>query len=133
MSDNFGVLGEVSGTTVSTHTAYTCPANKAAKVRLMGIWQAAANSDVGVLVNGVEVARTGAMTATHYVFTNGGAGLLSTPGASKPDGTTAGKTVQPADPIYYLSAGDTIQYTVTTTALTAGNLQVVGTEIDLTA
>lgn len=132
MSDNFGVLGSASALITGTTTAYTCPANKGAKIRIMAIFQAAANSDVGIVVNGAEVARTGAMTATHYCFTNGGAGLLRAPGAAKPTGVSAAETVQPAPPIYYLSPGQTVQYTVTTLALTAMNFQVVGVEVDLT-
>lgn len=131
MADNLGVLGEASALTVGTTTVYTCPVGKAARVKIQAIFQAAANSDVGILVNGAEVARTGAMTVNYYCFTNGGAGLLRTPGANKPTGVSAAETVQPAPPIYWLSAGDTIQYTVATLALLAMNIQVVGTEIDL--
>ena len=132
MSDNFGVLGEATDVAVATKTVYTCPSGKRAKVKLQAIMQAAANSDVGIIVNGAEVARTGAMTVNHYCFTNGGAGLIRAPGANKPNGQSAAETVQPAPPIYYLNEGDTIQYTVVTAALLAMNFQVVGTEIDLT-
>lgn len=132
MADNMGVLGEATATAVGTTTVYTVPAGKAAKIRVQGIWRSGANSDLGILINGQEVARSGAMTDTYYTWTPGGAGLLTTPTSAKPDGLTAAKTVQPAAPIFYLSAGDTLQYTVTTTALAAANCQAVGVEVDLT-
>lgn len=131
MSDIMGVLGEASTLTVGTTTVYTCPVGKAAKVRLMAIFQSGVNSDVGVMINGIEVARSGAMTNLHYWFTNGGAGLMRAAATTKPTGASAAETIQPAAPIYYLSVGDTIQYTVTTAALLAANAQVVGVEIDV--
>jgi hypothetical protein len=131
MADSIGVLGEASTLTVGTTTVYTCPIGKAAKVRIFGLWQAGNNSDLGILINGVEVARTGAMTTNHYGFTNGGAGLIRASGAAKPTGASAAETAQPSPPIYYLSVGDTVQYTVTTQALLAMSLQVVGVEITL--
>jgi hypothetical protein len=131
MADNFGVLGSSVATVLGTATVYTCPANRAAKVKIMGLWQGAATSDLGMMVNNVEVARTGAFGASNYVYTNGGAGLLTAPGAAKPTGASAAATAQPAAPIYYLSAGQTIQYTVNTANLLAANCQVVGIEVDL--
>lgn len=134
MSDNFGVLGSSSATVVGTATAYTCPASRAAKIKIMALMQFGVNSDVGILVNGVEVARTGAMTTGNYQWTARGVGLFGgAAGAAKPDGLTAVKTVAPADPIYYLSAGQTVQIVIATANLLANSIQVVGTEIDLTA
>ena len=133
MSDNMGVLGSTTATVIGTNTVYTCPANKAAKFKIMGIMQFGASSDVGILVNAQEVARTGAMTAANYNWTAKGAGLFGgVASATKPDGTTAAKTIAPCDVIYYLSAGQTVQQTVATANLTANNIQVVGIEIDLT-
>lgn len=129
--DIIGVLGEASALTIGTTTVYTCPVGKAAKVKLFGIYQANTNSDVGILVNGVEVARTGAMTDLHYGFTNGGAGLVRAASTTKPTGTSAAETVQPSAPIFYLSAGDTVQYTIATANLRAMSFQVVGTEVDV--
>ena len=131
MADKIGVLGEQTATAVATATVYICPANKAAKVRIMARWQGDTNSQVAMLVNGVEVARCAAMTASNYNHTVRGGGLLGGNVAAAPDGTTAAKTVAPADMIYYLSPGDTIQYTVITAALLAMNCQVVGVEIDV--
>lgn len=133
MADVIGVLGEASTTTLGTTTVYTCPAGKASKVRLMTRFQGDTNSQVAILVNGVEVARNGAMTANHYNFTIKGGGLLAyaAGNASAPSGLADALTVAPADPIFYLNAGDTIQYTVVTAALLAMNFQVVGVAIDV--
>lgn len=131
MSDTMGVLGSASTLTVGTTTVYTCPVGKAAKVKLFAIFQSGVNSDVGILVNGIEVARTGAMTNLHFTFTNGGAGLIRAAATTKPAGTSAAETVQPSAPIFFLSTGQTIQYTVTTAALLACSAQVVGVEIDV--
>lgn len=132
MSDNLGVLGTGTALTIGTTTVYTCPVGKAARFKLSGIFQAQASSDVGILVNGKEVARTGAMTNLHYAFTNGGAGLLRAGATTKPTGVSAAETVQPAPPIYWLSAGQTVQYTVAVANLAAMSLDVVGVEVDLT-
>jgi hypothetical protein len=133
MADNFGVLGSSVATAVATATVYTCPANKAAKVKIMASFQGGAASTISVLVNNVQVALIAAMTVNHFTFTNGGAGLLRAAAATAPTGASAAETVQPAAPIYYLSAGQTVQYTVGATALIAANCQVVGLEVDLTA
>src|SRR5688572_5391346 len=131
MSDNFGVLGEASGITVGTVTVYTCPTGKRAKLKWFAMFQAAANSDVGILINGIEVARSGAMTVNHYWFSNGGAGLMRASAATKPTGASAAETAQPSAPIFYLSEGDTVQYTIATANLLAANAQVVGTEVEI--
>jgi hypothetical protein len=131
MSDTIGVLGESTATAVATATVYTCPANKAAKVRIFSRFQGDTNSQVAFLVNNMEVARNAAMTASHYAYTVRSAGLLAANSANAPTGATAATTASPADQIYYLSAGDTIQFTVVTAALLAMNCQVVGVEIDV--
>ncbi len=132
MSDTIGVLGESTATAVATATVYTCPANKRAKVRIMARFQGDTNSQVAILVNGMEVARNTVMTASHYNFTIKGGGMYAYAGgaAAAPTGLANALTVAPADPIYYLNAGDTIQYTVVTAALLAMNCQVVGVEVD---
>jgi hypothetical protein len=133
MTDNMGVLGSASTLTVGTTTVYTCPVGKAAKVKFFGLFQSGVNTDMGILVNGIEVARSGAMTNLHYWFSNGGAGLMRAAATTKPTGASAAETIQPAAPIYFLSAGQTIQYTIATAAALAASAQVVGVEIDLTA
>lgn len=133
MADVIGVLGEATATTVATTTAYTCPAGKAAKVRLMFAAQgnAAGGTVIAILVNGMEVGRVAAMTASFYVFSIKGAGLRAAEQAALPIGTTTALTVAPADPIYYLNAGDTVQYTISGAAAIAMNFQVVGVAIDV--
>jgi hypothetical protein len=133
VTDIIGVLGEASTLTVGTTTVYTVPVGKAAKVKIFALLQSGVNSDVGILINGIEVARSGAMTNLHYWFTNGGAGLMRAAATTKPTGASAAETIQPAAPIYYLNVGDTVQYLVATAALLAASVQVVGVEIDLSA
>ena len=133
MSDKIGVLGETTQNVVATTTAYTCPAGKAAKVRLMFVMQGsgAGGTTLDILVNGMSVAKVAAMTASFYVFSIKSAGLRAGEQAALPTGIGAALTVSPADPIYYLNAGDTIQYTIGAAAAIAMNFQVVGTEIDV--
>lgn len=133
MADRIGVLGEATATAVSTATVYTCPANKMAKVRLFARFQGDTNSVVAILVNGMEIARNTVMTASHYNYTIKGGGLFAyaSGAAAAPTGLANALTAAPADAIYYLNAGDTIQYTVVTAALLAMNFQVVGIELDV--
>lgn len=133
MSDKIAVLGEASATTVGTTTVYTCPAGKAARGRFFGRFQGDTNSQVALLANGLEVARNTVMTTAHYNYTIKGGGMYAYAGgnASAPTGLANALTAAPADPIYYLNPGDTIQYTVVTTALLAMNMQFVGVEIDI--
>jgi hypothetical protein len=99
----------------------------------MAVFQGSANTTVAILVNNAEVARNTAMTVSHYNFTIKGGGMFAyaSGNAALPTGLANALTVAPADPIYYLSEGDTIQYTVGTAVLLAMNFQVVGVEIDL--
>lgn len=133
MSDKIGVLGEASTLTVGTTTIYTCPAGKAAKCRIFARFQGDTNSQVALTVNGLEVARNTVMTATHYNYTIKGGGMYAyaAGAAAAPTGLANALTAAPADPIYYLNAGDTVTYTVVTAALTAGSFQVVGAEVDV--
>lgn len=131
MSDKIGVLGQANATAVATATVYTCPAGKAAKVKIKARFQGGTNSQVAFLVNGMEVARNAAMTLNDYNYTVKGGGLLTANGAAAPDGTTVAKTVAPADMVYYLSAGQTIQYTVVTAALLSMQCEAVGVEVDI--
>lgn len=133
MTDKIGVLGTSTATAVATATVYTCPASKAAKVRIMSLFQGSANTQVAFLVNGAEIARNTAMTVSHYNFTIKGGGLLAyaAGNAASPTGLANALTVSPADPIYYLSAGQTIQFTIVTAVCLAMNTQVVGVEIDV--
>jgi hypothetical protein len=130
MADNIGVLGSSASIAAATATAYTCPANKAAKFRLFAYMQATATpSTVTFACNGIGLAAV-AIGASQVIFTNGGAGLFRAAGAAAGTGVSAAETAQPAPPIYYLSAGQTVTYTPSV-ALLFASVQVVGVEIDL--
>lgn len=131
MADRIGVLGQSSFADMGIHTVYMCPASKAAKFRIIALIKGGAGSVVNVLVNGAGIAITPAMTLNHYVFTNGGAGFWRAPAATLPSGISAAETCQPAPPIFYLSAGQTVVYGVTLTDLVSCTIQVVGIEVDL--
>lgn len=133
MADRMGVLGEASATVVATTTIYTCPAGKAVKGRFMVRVQGGVNSVIALLVNGMEVARNTAMTTGHYNYTIKGGGMFAyaAGNAVPPTGLANALTISPADPIYYLNAGDTVQYTVVTADMLAANVQFVGVEIDV--
>lgn len=134
MTNKIGVLGSSTATVLGTATAYTCPAGKAAKVKIMFRMQgnAAGGTTLDMLVNNLVAASIAAMTANFYVFSTRGAGLRVAEQAAQPLGTTAALSVAPADQVYYLSAGQTIQYTIGGAAAIAMSFQVVGTEIDIT-
>ena len=135
MADVIGVLGSSSATAVATATVYTVPAGKAAKVRLMALFQGSANTVVAILVNGMEVARNTVMTVNHWNYTIKGGGMFAyaSGNAAPATGLANALTVAPADPIYYLSEGDTVQFTIVTAVCLSMNFQVVGVEIDLDA
>lgn len=132
MADKIGVLGEATTVSIATTTVYTVPAAKAAKCQIM--WSCTIGSDssgdLTITVNGVAIAVIINMTANNFVHSN--TTLMVNPEtAAAPTGATALLTVAPAPMIYYLSAADTVTYTVATTAVAAINIQVVGTEIDV--
>jgi len=132
MADIIGVLGELTGAsalTVATHTVYTVPAGKAAKVKLFYLMQATGSSpDLTITVNGINVMVQTGITASNYVFSSTAALYEKT--AAAPDGAAAATTAGLAPETYYLSAGDTVTYTVGSNALSSMNFQVVGTEVD---
>ncbi len=132
MADIIGVLGQASTITTGTTTAYTCPSGKSAKVKIMWSGEAhAANStgDLTITVNGIAVAIVLNMTAARFTHSN--SVLLVNPiTAAAPTGATALLTVAPAPFDYYLSAADTITYTIGTDDMVAMNMQVVGSEVD---
>lgn len=131
MADKIGVLGEQSGLTIGTQTVYTVPTGKAAKGKLFFRLTGGVNSAIDILVNGVIVASSGAMTSGHFWFSIATDNILNAaPGAAAPNGQTAALTVAPSGTTYFLSAGDLVQYTVATAALLAANVQFVGVETD---
>lgn len=131
MSDKIGVLGEIAGTTIGTHTAYIAPAGKGAKVKLFFRFTGGTNSTIDIFVNGVLVASSGAMTSGHFWFSNATDGAIAAaPGATAPTGVAVASTCSPSGATYMLSAGDMIQYAVGAAALGAASMQVVGVETD---
>jgi hypothetical protein len=130
MTDRIGVLGEVSGTAVGTLTVYTVPTGKAARGKLMLRGQNAAGAaTVEIIINNVTVAKTAALTASHYIWTS--TSKMVNTGATAPTGADADNTVAAAPQEYYLSAGDTVQVVIGTAAVNALTAQFVGTEIDV--
>lgn len=129
MSDKIGVLGEVAIADLGTTAAYTVPAGKMAKVKLMYRGVAGSNSTLGITVNGLVIFTTGALTAANVSHTTT---LLehNTQAASAIDGSSDAKTVAPGPKEYYLNEGDTIAYTIATAAFASMNFQVVGVELD---
>lgn len=133
MSDRIGVLGEASSAAIGTTIVYTTPIAKGTKVRWMFLIQgnAGGGTVVEFFVNGMSVAKTAAITASNWLFSTKGAGLRAAVQASQPDGSTLALTVAPADPIYWLSAGDLLQYTISGAAAISVKIQAVGVEIDV--
>lgn len=130
MADKIGVLGEVSGLTVGTHTVYTCPTGKAARAQLFYRGTAGSSSGIKVNVNGIEVMLASGLTSGHFIFSSRSA-LYENTGTTAPTGVDDATTVAPAPAVFWLSAGDTVTYEVTTAALSAMLFQVVGSEIDV--
>jgi hypothetical protein len=133
MADKIGVLGEATTASAATTTVYTVPSAKAAKVKIMWSGRSDASNadgDLTITVNAIAVAIITNMTADRYLHSN--STLMVNPETSAPPtGATALLTVAPAPFEYYLSAGDTVTYTVATRTMQALNVQVVGTEIDV--
>ena len=80
--------------------------------------------------NAINVAVILNMTAARFLHSNSTL-LVNPETAAAPTGATALLTVSPAPFEYYLSAGDTVTYTIATLTMVAMNMQVVGTEIDV--
>lgn len=133
MTDIIGVLGEATTFTIGTTTAYTCPTGKAAKVKLMWTGTAGANNlgDITIKVNGMIVAKLDNMPTTEVFHSTSTILIQDASLSTQPTGVTALLTVAPAPFEYYLSAGDTVTYTIDTTNMALMNFQVVGTEVDV--
>jgi|TARA_Y100000034_G_C6899377_1_gene415394 hypothetical protein len=131
MADNIGVLGANTAVTVGTHTAYTVPASKAAKIKIMWSALMVNTATLVITVNGIDIANIAAASGAEYWWSNNT--LIydedATP-TNKPAGTTALTTVAPAPFEYYLSTGDVVSYTIGVAGITTMNFQVVGTEVD---
>jgi hypothetical protein len=88
-----------------------------------------ATSDLYITVNGIKIFDTQNIAASNYAFSSSSALLLIQAGL--PTGLSAAQVVGPYPLDFYLSAGDTVTYTVGGTTLLAGNVQFVGTEVDV--
>jgi len=131
MSDAIGVLGQGTTSTSGTTTIYTVPASKAAKARLQLQFQGATDdtTDLTLTVNGVAVMTRTNVTGSQFIISN--STLLGSTITQTPDGTTAALTISPAPFEYYLSAGDTVTYTLGGSNAVLMNAQVVGVEIEV--
>jgi len=131
MTDRIGVLGESTVTTAATTTIYTCPAAKAAKGRIMWRGQFATqdDGDLTITVNGIAVIVQTNVTGGQFGFSS--TDQLVVIGATAPAGTSVATTVSPAAPEYFLSAGDTLTFTLAGSNMQSMNIQFVGTEIDV--
>lgn len=131
MTDKIGVLGEASTLTAATTTVYTCPADKAAKCRIMYLGQADAGGiiDFKITVNGIDVFSQANITASNYIFSSPNAMFEKI--ATLPTGVDGDTTCAPAPIDYYLAAGDTVTYTIADASAISLSVQVVGTEVDV--
>lgn len=133
MGDKIGVLGEASTLTTGTTTIYTVPSGKAARGKIMWSGKSHATNSTGdltITVNGIAIAIILNMTAVRFLYSN--TTLLVNPeNAVGPTGATALLTVAPAPMEYFLSAADTVTYTIGTDDMVEMNIQFVGAEIDV--
>ena len=128
MSDVVGVLGEASTATAGTTTAYTVPSGKAAKVQFMYRGTAGVSSTLAVIVNGITIFTTGALTSTQLSVSTKTEMHKANPTLT---GNGTDSVVAPAPYYFYLSEGDTVQYVIGTAAFADFKFQVVGVEVDL--
>ena len=133
MSDKIGILGSATTSTAGTTTAYTVPSGKAAKCRIMYRMQAASSASTTTLdiaVNGITIMSQTAMNVSTYLFSNP-SNLNGGPQVSAPTGSTTALSVGPTAIDFYLSAGQTLTYTIGGATALAMAMHVVGTEIDV--
>lgn len=129
MADNIGVLGSSTAASVGTHTPYTVPSGKAAKVKIMFRGTAGVSSTLALIINGMTVFTTAALSSGNISFSTTLVMHNSDAAANIVGGADA-TTIAPGPKEYYLSAGDTVQYTIGTAAFSAMDVQVVGIETD---
>ena len=131
MSDKIGILGQVTTATPGTTTAYTVPSGKAALIRLEYSGISGVNSTLSVAVNGLTTFTTAALTSGNICYSTA-ALMINTGAATVIDGTAQSKVVAPGPAEYYISAGQTVTYTLATAAFSSLTFRVVGTEVDVT-
>lgn len=130
MADAVGVLAESTNTSVATHTIGTVPTGKAWVFKFFYVIQAGGGGAtvLTLTVNGINVL-VNSIAASQYAWSSTAA--LEKESATYPPGDAAADTVAPSPANYYASAGDTITYTLGTTAATSANIQLVGTSVDV--
>ena len=128
MTDLVGVLDASSTVTAATTTVYTVPAGHAAKVRVMFRGTAGVNSTLAVLINGMTVFTSAALTSGTVSYSTYSIWHKNDAAASIV-GSNDTSTIAPFQREYFLSAGDTVQYTIGTAAFSAMDFQVVGTQV----
>jgi hypothetical protein len=131
MTDIIGILGEQDDATVGTHTVYTVPAGKAARVQVMYRGQIGGSAgDLTLRINGVDVFKQSNITASNYVWST--SDTLYNTNASVPDGSGTGQVVAKYGQDYYMSAGDTLQYIIGSNDFSSIDMFAVGVELDAT-
>ena len=132
MTDQIGVLGEATTATAATTTVYTVPSSKAARGKVFFMIQghSDASTDIKITVNAIDVMSHVNITASNYLFSSPNA-LKEGPLAALPTGVDGDTTGSPAPTEYFLSAADTVTYTLTGSTAISCNVQFVGTEIDV--
>lgn len=130
MGTKVGVLGTSTTASATTTAAYTVPAGKTAKVKVMYRGVSGTNSTLSIVVNGILLFTTSALTNGHIHHSSKAAMYETQTSATGVDGTTDEKTVAPAPQEFYLDAGDVVQYIIGTDAFTSFQMDVVGVEMD---
>lgn len=128
IAQGFGILGINSDVAVGTYTAYTVPPASSARVRIFYRGVSGGSTTIAVNINGLQIFGSGAITSGNQfctTVTSAHTNALVTAF----NGIGDASTVAPYAHEYMLSAGDTVTYTLATTAATAMNFQVIGVQL----
>jgi len=88
-----------------------------------------ASTDLTITVNGIDVMVHANITASNFLYSSPNA-LKEGPLAAAATGADGDTTCAPAPIEYFLSAGDTVTYTIGGSTAISMNCQFVGTEVD---
>jgi hypothetical protein len=130
MTDKIGRLARATVAAQGTTVAYTVPANKTARVKLMHRGIAGVNSTLAVLINGVQILLTAALTSGNASYTSS-ALMHNTGTVASVNGGSDATTIAPGPKEYFLAGGDTISYTIGTADFSSMFFDVVGAELDV--
>ena len=137
MTDKIGILGQVvdatASRTIANHVAYTVPSGKAAKCQIMWSGKSGADSSgtLAIEVNGVTIAQSVALTTVEFFHSSTAQMFEDNSITAAPSGLSIALTPAMAPQIFYLSAADTVSYTIATTVMNNMQMMVMGTEIDV--